>query len=42
MAADKCIRKVMDALTKEQILDDEGLAMLLCEVESIVNGKPMT
>ena len=32
----------MGALTKEQILDDEGLATLLCEVESIVNGRPVT
>ena len=27
------VRKVMSTLTKEQIVDDEGLAMLLCEVE---------
>ena len=32
----------MGALTKEQILDDEGLATLLCEVECIVNGRPLT
>ena len=32
----------MGALTEEQILDDEGLATLLCEVESIVNGRPLT
>ena len=42
---ERCIRtmrKVMGALTKEQILDDEGLATLLCEVESVVNGRQVT
>ena len=42
---ERCIRtvkKVMGALTKEQILDAQGLATLLCEVESIVNGRPVT
>ena len=38
----RTVRKVMGALTKEQILDDEGLATLLCEVESIVIGRPVT
>ena len=32
----------MGALTKEQILDDEGLVTLMCEAESIVNGRPVT
>ena len=36
------IRKVMSALLKEQFLDDEGLTTLMCEVESIVNGRPLT
>ena len=42
---ERCIRtfrKVMNALLKEQVLDDEGLATLMCEVESIVNGRPLT
>ena len=38
----RTIQKVMNALLKEQILDDEGLATLMCEVESIVNGRPLT
>ena len=38
----RTIRKVMSALLKEQVLDDEGLATLMCEVESIVNGRPLT
>ena len=27
---------------KEQPLDDEGLTTLICEVESVVNGRPIT
>ena len=34
----RTVRKVMKALLKEQVLDDEGLFTLMCEVESIVNG----
>ena len=36
------VRKVMAALLKEQTLDDEGLLTLTCEVEAIVNGRPIT
>ena len=32
----------MQAVTKEQRLDDECLNTLMCEVESIVNGRPIT
>lgn len=32
----------MNGLMKEQTLDDEGLATLMCEVESIVNSRPIT
>ena len=32
----------MNALMKEQVLDDEGLNTLLCEVEAIINGRPIT
>ena len=32
----------MKALLKEQVLDDEGLNTLMCEVESIVNGRLIT
>ena len=42
---ERCIRtvsKVMKALLKEQVLDDEGLCTLMCKVESIVNGRPIT
>ena len=38
----RTVRKVMKALLKEHVLDDEGLRTLMCEVESIVNGRPIT
>lgn len=38
----RTVRKVLTALMKEQILDDEGLTTLMCEVESIVNSRPIT
>ena len=34
-------RKVLRALLQTQTFDDEGLATLLCEVESIMNGRPI-
>ncbi|XP_068749394.1 uncharacterized protein [Montipora capricornis] len=37
----RTVRKVMKALLKQQVLDDEGLSTLMCEVESIVNGRPI-
>ena len=38
----RTVRKVMNALVKEQVLDNEGLNTLLCEVEAIINGRPIT
>ena len=38
----RTVRKVMKALLKQQVLDDESLHTLMCEVESIVNGRPIT
>ena len=35
-------RKVLGALVKEQSLDDESLQTLLCECESIINGRLLT
>ena len=32
----------MGALIREQILDEDGLVTLMCEAESIVNGRPVT
>ena len=38
----RTVRKILVALIKEQPLDDEGLTTLMCEVEAIVNGRPIT
>lgn len=38
----RTVRKLMRSLMKEQTLDDEGLATLMCEVESIVNRRPIS
>ena len=42
---ERCIhttRKILNALLNEQTLSDESLMTLLCEVESIINGRPIT
>ena len=36
----RTVRKVMYALLREQVLDDEGLLTLMCEVEAIINEWP--
>ena len=38
----RTVRKVLNALLKEQVLNDEGLTTLMCEVEWIINGRPIT
>ena len=38
----RTVRKVLNAVVKEQIIDEESLVTLLCEVESIVNSRPLT
>ena len=38
----RTVRKVMRSVIKEQLLDDEGINTLMCEVEAIVNGRPLT
>ncbi|KAJ8018203.1 hypothetical protein HOLleu_43941 [Holothuria leucospilota] len=40
----RVVRKVMNGVLKEQSirLDDEGLATLMCEIENIVNQRPLT
>ena len=32
----------MNALLRQQTIDDEGLLTLMCEVEAIVNSRPIT
>ena len=42
---ERCIRttqKILNALLKQQTLDDEALVTLMCAVESIINGRPIT
>lgn len=38
----RTVRKVLRALMKEQTVDDETLSTLMCLVEGIVNGRPIT
>ena len=38
----RSIRKILDALLTEQILTEESLQTLLCEVEAILNSRPLT
>lgn len=38
----RTVRKVLNAILQEQTLTDESLSTLMCEVESIVNGRPLT
>ena len=38
----RTVRKILQALLREQITDDESLATLMCEVESIMNSPPIT
>lgn len=35
-------RKILNALVKQQSLDDEGLLTVMCEVKSIINNRPLT
>ena len=38
----RSIRKVLNAVLREQSLTDESLQTLLCEVEAVLNSKPLT
>ena len=38
----RTVRKVMRALLNKQSLDEEVLATLMCEVEAIINRRPLT
>ena len=38
----RTVRKLLFALLKQQTLTDESLQTLLCEVESIINSRPLT
>ena len=38
----RTVRKVLNAILKEQTLDDELLSALFCEVAAIIDGRPLT
>lgn len=38
----KSAKKVLRSVIKQQVLNDEGLRTVLCEVEAILNGCPLT
>ena len=38
----RSIRKVLNAVTHLQTLDEESLATFMCEVENIINNRPLT
>lgn len=38
----RTVRKVLRSILKEQLVNDEGLLTLMCEVESVLNDRPLT
>ena len=38
----RSVRKVLNSILRVQNLDEEGLHTVLCEVEAIINGRPIT
>eukprot|EP00795_Rhopilema_esculentum_P017675 gene17675-9329_t len=38
----RSVRRVLNAILRNQTVDDEGLHTLLCEVEAILNARPLT
>lgn len=38
----RTVRKVLNALMHKQVINDEILTTFFCEVENIVNGRPLT
>ncbi|XP_057687730.1 uncharacterized protein LOC130913275 [Corythoichthys intestinalis] len=38
----RMVRKVLESVLHQQILDDEGLQTVLCEAEAILNSRPIT
>ena len=38
----RSIRRILLALTQQQLLDDESLTTLMCQVEAIINSRPIT
>ena len=38
----RSVRRILNVLMKEQVVDDESLSTLFCTVESIINNRPLT
>ncbi|XP_029696919.1 uncharacterized protein [Takifugu rubripes] len=38
----RMVKRVLSSITNQQSLDDEGLVTVMCEVESILNSRPLT
>ena len=38
----RTVRKILRSIVQQQSLDDEGLLTVMCEVESIINNRPLT
>lgn len=38
----RSVRKILNSVVKQQALDEEGLQTLMCEVEAIINSRPLT
>ena len=38
----KVVRVIFNVLLRSQTMDDEALQTLICEVEAILNGRPLT
>ena len=38
----RSVRRVLNAILRNQTIDDEGLLTLMCEVEAILNARPLT
>ena len=38
----RSVRKILGALLKEQLVSDKTLSTLLCEVQRILNNRPLT
>lgn len=38
----RTVRKVLNSVLQQQTVDDEGLQTVMCEVEAIINSRPIT
>ena len=38
----RTVRRILNSLLKEQAVNDDCLQTVLCEIEGIINGRPLT